>query len=40
VEQVLERPSDAYTIQLLEDVPKLRSTRPSAPSAGHRPVQR
>ena len=42
-EKVLERPSDAYTIELLEDVPKLGSTKSSAPrhvpsrSAGRRP---
>jgi len=30
VEKVLERPSEAYTIQLLEDVPKLRSARSKA----------
>ena len=38
VEKVLERPSDAYTIQLLEDVPKLGSARSSALDARPQPV--
>jgi peptide/nickel transport system ATP-binding protein len=38
VEQVLQRPSDAYTIQLLEDVPKLGSARSVAPGARPQPV--
>ena len=38
VEQVLQRPSDAYTIQLLEDVPKLGSARSGAPGARPQPV--
>ncbi len=37
-EKVLERPSDAYTIQLLEDVPKLGSTKSSAPRTRPQPV--
>jgi peptide/nickel transport system ATP-binding protein len=38
VQTVLERPSDAYTIQLLEDVPKLGSARSDAPGPGPQPV--
>ena len=38
VEKVLERPSDAYTIQLLEDVPKLGSATSRAHRAGPQPV--
>jgi peptide/nickel transport system ATP-binding protein len=37
VEQVLEHPSDAYTIQLLEDVPKLGSARSGVPGARPQP---
>lgn len=38
VEKILERPSDAYTIQLLEDVPRLESARSSADGAPSQPI--